>query len=320
MKYDCNDKRGKVGPAWMKLDLNLLRAFFVLLDEKNVSRAANRLFITRSAMSKALQRMRDALQDPLFVRVGNDLTATPYARMLGDELEQAFKYIDAGLSSKRDFNISEMRGQMTITAPENFAVGTVPKLVAAIGESTSRLSVQSIHLGHDYLDRLADGSVDFAIYFQQDYAREFLVHKLFNTRPVIWCRKGHPVARKEQISLEDICAYRKVVSHVPSIKQGELAPVLKALGLRNLDAEMMIETAHLSVGLMSLCQSDALWVSFDYLFADPVFSNYVQSIPVDHIPMFEKLSFDVCLLQHQITATSPAHKWVVGRMLELFER
>ena len=53
-----------------RLDLNLLVSLQALLEEKSVTRAAKRLYITQPAMSRVLQRLRDQLEDPLFTRTG----------------------------------------------------------------------------------------------------------------------------------------------------------------------------------------------------------------------------------------------------------
>jgi DNA-binding transcriptional LysR family regulator len=65
-----------------RLDLNLLVALQALLEEKSVTRAAQRLFITQPAMSRVLQRLRQQLDDPLFTRTGNILVPTPKAEEL----------------------------------------------------------------------------------------------------------------------------------------------------------------------------------------------------------------------------------------------
>jgi len=65
-----------------RLDLNLLVSLQALLEEKSVTKAAERLFITQPAMSRVLQRLRDQLDDPLFTRTGNELVPTPRAKEL----------------------------------------------------------------------------------------------------------------------------------------------------------------------------------------------------------------------------------------------
>ncbi|EJB03587.1 transcriptional regulator [Rhizobium leguminosarum bv. trifolii WSM597] len=69
-----------------KIDLNLLLAFSVLMQERNVSRAAERLLLGQPGLSAALRRLRETLDDELFVRVGRGLQPTPRA-LLNDRVD-----------------------------------------------------------------------------------------------------------------------------------------------------------------------------------------------------------------------------------------
>ena len=69
-----------------RVDLNLLVALQVLIEEQSVTRAAERLFITQPAMSKTLQRLRELFDDPLFIRSGRGLVPTPRAVELEKKL------------------------------------------------------------------------------------------------------------------------------------------------------------------------------------------------------------------------------------------
>ncbi|MCE1187487.1 MAG: LysR family transcriptional regulator, partial [Rhodocyclales bacterium] len=64
------------------LDLNLLKAFDALMDERSVTRAAARLSLTQPAVSGILNRLRDSFGDPLFVRTPRGITPTPQALAL----------------------------------------------------------------------------------------------------------------------------------------------------------------------------------------------------------------------------------------------
>src|SRR6266446_4963836 len=74
-------------------DLNLLRIFEILYDERNVTRAAARLFLTQSADSHALARLRDVLGDPLFMRIPSGLQPTERAHQLARRLRVALAEI-----------------------------------------------------------------------------------------------------------------------------------------------------------------------------------------------------------------------------------
>jgi DNA-binding transcriptional LysR family regulator len=69
-------------------DLNLLIVFSVLAEERNVSRAAKRLLLSQPAVSRALQRMRDAFHDDLLVRRAKGYEPTPQGERVLQELEK----------------------------------------------------------------------------------------------------------------------------------------------------------------------------------------------------------------------------------------
>src|SRR5580692_12779387 len=77
----------------MDIDLNLLRIFDILYDERNVTRAAARLFLTQSAVSHALARLREVLGDPLFMRIPSGLQPTDRAHQIAPRLRVALAEI-----------------------------------------------------------------------------------------------------------------------------------------------------------------------------------------------------------------------------------
>src|SRR5688572_14126405 len=80
-----------------RFDLNLLIALDALLHEKNVTRAAERVFVSQPAMSAALQKLRDYFDDPLLVRVGRDMELTPRGLSLVEPVREALLRIQATL-------------------------------------------------------------------------------------------------------------------------------------------------------------------------------------------------------------------------------
>src|SRR5712675_2132001 len=83
----------------MDIDLNLLRIFDILYDERNVTRAAARLFLTQSAVSHALARLREVLGDPLFMRIPSGLQPTERAHQLAPRLRVALAEIRSAVAT-----------------------------------------------------------------------------------------------------------------------------------------------------------------------------------------------------------------------------
>ena len=304
--------------AWMRMDLNLLKALHVLLEERSVSRAAERFHVTRSAMSKTLSRLRQALHDPLLVPTADGLAPTPRAEEIGGILAETLLQLEQGLRP-RHFDPEQATGELVIAAPESFAVGAVPGLLRAVSQAAPRLKVSAVHLEDHFPDQLDDGSIDFALYIDQDYPEAFIKHRLYSARPVIWCRKDHPLTRLPEVCVEDIVAYPRVAFRLPSIRLPGLLALQEQMERLQIGRGGIIETSHLTVGLVLLCESDALMFSLDRLFRHPVFHDAVVSLPLSHFPMFEEFRIDYCLVQHERTARSPLHQWIVAELIRACE-
>ncbi|MDH6269738.1 LysR family nod box-dependent transcriptional activator [Rhizobium sp. SG_E_25_P2] len=91
------------------LDLNLLVALDALIRLRNVSRAAEEMFITQSAMSNALGRLRDYFDDPLLIQVGRMMELSPLAASLEQPLRDIIVRIDSAVVSTPSFNPADSR-------------------------------------------------------------------------------------------------------------------------------------------------------------------------------------------------------------------
>src|SRR5687768_11913255 len=100
--------------ARRKIDLNLLLAFSVLMEERNVSRAAERLLVGQPGLSAALNRLREALDDELFVRVGRGLEPTPRALEIAPAIDAALGSIAEALRPPDAFDPLDYEGEFRI--------------------------------------------------------------------------------------------------------------------------------------------------------------------------------------------------------------
>ncbi len=88
---------------YQRIDLNLLIALDALLAERNVTRAAERMHITQSAMSGVLSRLRDYFDDPLLVQIGRTMRLTPLAESLVEPVQDILVKVDSTLGTRPDF-------------------------------------------------------------------------------------------------------------------------------------------------------------------------------------------------------------------------
>ena len=102
-----------------RTDLNLLVSLYVLLEERNVTRASERLHITQPAASRTLTRLRELFDDALLTRSGNDMLLTPKAQQLKLQLPQVLGSLEA-LVSPLVFDPGTLEQTFTVAIPEVF--------------------------------------------------------------------------------------------------------------------------------------------------------------------------------------------------------
>lgn len=130
----------------LNFDLNLLRVLDVLLRERNVSRAAEQLALSQPAVSNALNRLRETLDDPLLVRVGRQMQPTPRALALEAPLRQALQQIAWQLSDGRDFDPARAEQRFEIAVTDYVEQLLMPELLARLAEQAPGLAVRVRHL------------------------------------------------------------------------------------------------------------------------------------------------------------------------------
>ncbi|MDD5177618.1 MAG: LysR family transcriptional regulator [Sterolibacterium sp.] len=298
------------------LDLNLLKGLHILLEERNLRQAAKRLFVTPSAMSKMLHRLRDAFDDALLVHTeGGLLVPTPRAEELADQLITTIQHLE-NLVMPTIFDPKKVRRKLRIAYPETFGVAVMPNLLAALHVLAPKLQFESQHLGDAYLERLAKGSLDFVIYIEQKYPDEYIKHSLFCSVPTLWCRKGHPITKCPEVTLKDICSFPKIAFDAPSVKLDHLNEVIREIEQAGFSHDVILHTSHLLISLGVMSKTNLVMLGPDYIFRYQMLSDTIVGLPVDHIPQLARGKINLCLIQHERTLNSPFHQWVISEIVK----
>src|SRR4051812_45376678 len=147
-----------------KIDLNLLIAFSVLMEERNVSRAAERLFVGQPGLSAALKRLREALDDELFVRVGRGLQPTPRALAIAPAIAGALANIDHAIRPPDAFDPRTYEGEFRVGMCDNLETAFFGPLAARIRAEAPGAKLISYASGTDTAPRqLDDGAFEFSV-------------------------------------------------------------------------------------------------------------------------------------------------------------
>jgi DNA-binding transcriptional LysR family regulator len=214
------------------LDLNLLRVFDEIMEERSLTRAADNLAMTQPAVSNALKRLRDALNDDLLVRAGYGVEPTPKALAIWPAVRQALTSLSESLAPE-PFNPKTTKHSFTLAMADATATLIMPGLVRQIEALGANISIRTYPMTtRDPRKLLEAGAFDLAVGFfpaaiaaigafeshdaQSDVPNHFLHTNLYSGEYVCVMRKGHPLLNKRkkiEITLDEYCkAHHLLVS------------------------------------------------------------------------------------------------------------
>lgn len=167
-----------------KLDLNLLQVFEALFETRSVTKASERLGVSQPSMSHALAKMRKAFNDPLFVRVKNEMQPTPQALLISGPIFQTLKLARNEIFQRQTFLPMKSDRIFSLYMTDIGAASYLPQIVNAVRQLAPGVKLRTISPSIEkQTEGLESGSVDLAIGYFPDIttAGVFQQHLLSNT-------------------------------------------------------------------------------------------------------------------------------------------
>ena len=188
-----------------RINLNLLVTFQVLMEEGNVTRAAERLSVSQSAVSKSLAQLRDVLGDPLFLRSAHGLTPTGHAIQLAEQLAPTLEHI-WHLVQAPSFSPAFAQRTFRIAVSDSSYLQLIAGIVPELLEEAPGIQLITHHLDMESIHDLEKGALDLVIMpedveLSQSASSEFHSSILYRDTCVCLCRRDHPIM-SEAWSLE----------------------------------------------------------------------------------------------------------------------
>lgn len=174
------------------IDLNLLLVLSVVLEEQSATKAARRLGVGQSAVSNALARLRELFGDPLVVRRGGGLVATPRALAIAPQLTSALAQLRGALEAHRPFVPRESTFRCTLACADSQQLHDVPRIAVMMEKKLPLATLNVVSI--DYLlahDGLVTGEVDAAFAPRID-APGLHYEGLYEEVGVAVVRRDHP--------------------------------------------------------------------------------------------------------------------------------
>lgn len=283
-------------------DLNLLVTLDVLLAEGSVARAAKRLQLSSSAMSRTLARLRETTGDPLLVRAGRRLVPTPRALELRARVGQLVHDAQALLRPAEEIDLERLVRTFTLRTSEGFVETFGPSLIERVGHDAPHVRLRFMQKVHKESDPLRDGNVDLETgVVEETTGPEIRAQALFRDRWVGVVRAGHPLS-KGRITPARYASGK----HISVSRGGPGAePIDDALAVLGLEREIVAALAGGFATAIALARS----------------SDLIASIPERHtgklragmhsfaLPVATP-DFTVSLLWHPRLDADAAHRWL----------
>jgi DNA-binding transcriptional LysR family regulator len=288
-------------------DLNLLFTLDVLLAEGSVARAARRLRLSPSAMSRALARLRAATGDPLLVRAGRGLVASPRAAELRDAVAQLVHQAEAVLRPVGRLDPAQLDRTFTLRTTEGFVENFGPALLRRIGREAPRVRLHFLHKLDKTSGPLRDGSVDLETgVVDEAIGQEVRAQALFRDRFIAVVRAGHPFSKGKVTP----AAYAAAMHVHVSRRENDKAAVDEALATLGLTRHIATIVGGFSAALALARASDLVATVYERHTGILYRGMHAFAVPV---PMPK---FTVSMLWHPRLDGDPAHRWLRGCVRE----
>lgn len=282
-------------------DLNLLITLDVLLTEGNVTRAALRLGLSPSAMSRSLARLRETTADPLLVRAGRGLVPTPRALELREKVSQLVVDAQAVLRPEKTPDLKQVVRTFALRCSEGFAENFGPDLAARVSAQAPNVRLRFVPKLDKDSTQLREGTVDLETgVVGITMGPEVRAQALFRDRFVGVVRFGHDLSQGE-LTPSRYANGR----HIGISRRGlEMQPIDEALSLLGLERDIAIVVGGFSTAVAMSRASDLIASVPERHTGNLRAGMHTFSLP------FPTPEFTVSLLWHPRLHADPAHRWL----------
>ncbi|MGW6983705.1 LysR family transcriptional regulator [Streptomyces sp. NPDC054932] len=234
------------------LDLNLLVALDVLLEEASVSRAAARMHLSEPAMSRTLGRIRKALGDPVLVRAGRVMVPTPHALAVQGEVRAVVERARALFLTGAEVDLPTLTRTFTVLANDAFTAVYGATLFTRVTREAPGVRLRFLPESHVDVPALREGVADLELGVVDTRSPEVRVEHLAEERMLGVVRRGHPLLRGP-VTVRRFAA----ADHLTASRRGRLeGPVDAALAEQGLSRRVVGSVGTFPASLFVLRESD----------------------------------------------------------------
>lgn len=289
------------------LDFNLLKAFDALFDERSVTEAAKKLYLTQPAVSGMLQRLRDYFDDPLFIRAQRGIYPTSRAKQLAPTVKNILFDIDT-LIQPNHFDPKNDEYLLRISATDYALKVVLVPFIAQLRIHAPHVKVSILPIrNEDIFMQLEQGTIDLALVTSDLNHKEVYKQDLFTDHYTCLIHKEHPLASHKNITLDEFCKLKYVlISHEGGNFEGITDQQLKIF---NKKRDVIISINSFLILSEILANTDLVAVVPSKL--ANTLTDFLTFKPPIAIPNFNK-----SLVWHERNHRDPAQQWLRDLMVQ----
>ncbi|ANU38662.1 LysR family transcriptional regulator [Vibrio scophthalmi] len=293
------------------INLNLLRSLQVLLEECHVSRAAQRLNITQSAVSRQLAQLRTLCDDPLLVRNGNVLVATPRAQVLLSRVNSLLTQADE-LFSDIPFAPDIWQQEFVFSSSDYVAQFIVPEVVSLLSQQAPLVDLTYRLWQPDYLTQIQSTGIDLASTMLAQPPEQLSSILIGQDNSVCLMREHHPLMAKSLWCSDDIVGFPHLKVTGGGDKDSHADFALSALGLKR---RIAVKVPFFSAAVNALQSSDLLMIVPEHIAI-----NLAKQAPLSYRSLpFETTAHLYWLMWHPKFDQDKAHTWMRNNVLQVMQ-
>ena len=295
-----------------QFDLNLLVAFEVLMREMNVSRAAEKMFVTQSTMSHILQRLRQQLDDPVLVRTNTGMKPSERALALVEPVRAILRDVEQVIRPPAEFDPKISRHRFVIHATDYMEVLLLPALMARLETSAPGIDIQFKRTEATFpTGELENGEMDVVLGFETVLKPppQFRTEKLFDDRMVCVVRADHP-AVGDSLTLDQYLALPHMLISRTGVATGLIDDWLAERGR---ERRIALAVSHFVSAPLILAGTN-MALSFPQRIAE----QFVRIANLKTVPVPMELPlYNLIMIWHPLNDKDPAHAWLRRQILEI---
>ncbi|MGF1911710.1 LysR family transcriptional regulator [Vibrio kasasachensis] len=293
------------------INLNLLRSLQVLLEECHVSRAAVRLNLTQSAVSRQLSQLRELCDDPLLVRSGNRLVATPRAVALLERVNSVVTQADA-LFNDIPFDPAIWKQEFVFASSDYVAQFVVPQLISVLGQQSPLVDFSYRLWQQDYLHQLQSSGIDLASTMLPEPPANLSSIKLGEDGSVCVMRSQHPLSNIKTWSSQDVVSFPHLKVTGGGDKDSHVDMALKEEGLQR---RIAVKVPFFSTAVKVIENTDLLLIVPEHIAL-----NLARDSAIVYKPLpFECLVQQYWLMWHPKFDHDKGHEWMRDNVLNVMQ-